>query len=88
MRTRSRTVSRRVILQAALAATGGVGFASGGTMASPEARGGRTAHAGLAPVKALVFDNPYRFYTQANSEFFKGTRIEQKLQAQPQKRAA
>ncbi len=41
-----------------------------------------------ADFKALVFDNPYRFYTQAHPEFFKGTRIEQKLQVRSQKRAA
>ncbi|MGH8810579.1 MAG: amidohydrolase family protein [Advenella sp.] len=32
-----------------------------------------------ADFKALVFDNPYRFYTQANPQFFKGTAIEKKL---------
>ena len=35
-----------------------------------------------ADFKALVFDNPYRFYTQAHPQFFKGTRIEKTLQAQ------
>ncbi|MFV5516920.1 amidohydrolase family protein [Acinetobacter gerneri] len=29
--------------------------------------------------KALVFDNPYRFYTENNPDFFKGTQVEQKL---------
>ncbi len=29
--------------------------------------------------KALVFDNPYRFYTANNPEFFKGTQVEAKL---------
>ncbi|RZJ22116.1 MAG: amidohydrolase [Acinetobacter sp.] len=29
--------------------------------------------------KALVFDNPYRFYTANNPDFFKGTQVEQKL---------
>jgi len=29
--------------------------------------------------KALVFGNPYRLYTEANADFFKGTRVEQKL---------
>ncbi|GAA5231531.1 amidohydrolase family protein [Verticiella sediminum] len=31
---------------------------------------------GAADFKALVFDNPYRFYTQANADFFKGTAVE------------
>jgi len=30
--------------------------------------------------KALVFDNPYRFYTANNPDFFKGTQVETKLQ--------
>lgn len=30
--------------------------------------------------KAMVFDNPYRFYTANNPEFFKGTQVEHKLQ--------
>jgi 2-haloacid dehalogenase len=55
MRTKSGTVSRRVILQSALLATGSVRFASGGTMSSPGAQGG-PAQPGLASVKALVFD--------------------------------
>ncbi len=29
-----------------------------------------------ADFKAWVFDNPYRFYTQANPDFFKGTAVE------------
>lgn len=29
--------------------------------------------------KSWVFDNPYRFYTQANADFFKGTSVEQAL---------
>ena len=37
--------------------------------------------------KALVFGNPYRFYTQANPDFFRGTAIERKL-ASPVARAA
>lgn len=32
-----------------------------------------------ADFKAYVFDNPYRLYTEANADFFKGTVIEQKL---------
>ena len=31
--------------------------------------------------KALVFGNPYRFYTEANPAFFQGTAIERKLAA-------
>ena len=29
--------------------------------------------------RALVFENPYRFYTEANPEFFAGTAIADKL---------
>ncbi len=36
-----------------------------------------------ADFKALVFDNPYRFYTQANPQFFKGTAVEKKLGPSP-----
>lgn len=32
-----------------------------------------------ADFKAYVFENPYRLYTEANPDFFKGTVIEQKL---------
>jgi hypothetical protein len=32
-----------------------------------------------AGFKALVFGNPYRLYTEANPQFFKGTRVEEKL---------
>ena len=32
-----------------------------------------------ADFKALVFDNPYRFYTANNPNFFKGTQVEEKL---------
>lgn len=32
-----------------------------------------------ADFKAFVFDNPYRFYTQANPAFFAGTAVEEKL---------
>lgn len=32
-----------------------------------------------ADFKAYVFSNPYKFYTQANPNFFKGTQIEAKL---------
>jgi len=32
-----------------------------------------------ADFKALVFDNPYRFYTANNPDFFKGTAVEEKL---------
>lgn len=31
--------------------------------------------------KSLVFDNPYRFYTANNPDFFKGTQIEAKLKS-------
>lgn len=31
--------------------------------------------------KALVYENPYRFYTANNPHFFKGTRVEEKLKA-------
>jgi len=34
-----------------------------------------------ADFKSLVFDNPYRFYTANNPDFFKGTAVEEKLQA-------
>jgi hypothetical protein len=37
--------------------------------------------------KAFVFGNPYRFYTEANPNFFKGTQVESKL-ATPAARAA
>jgi hypothetical protein len=30
--------------------------------------------------KALVYENPYRFYTANNPGFFKGTKVEEKLQ--------
>ncbi len=33
--------------------------------------------------KALVFSNPYRLYTEANPDFFRGTEIERKLAARP-----
>ena len=33
--------------------------------------------------KALVFGNPYRLYTEANPDFFRGTEIERKLAARP-----
>jgi predicted TIM-barrel fold metal-dependent hydrolase len=33
--------------------------------------------------KAFVFENPYKFYTQSNPEFFKGTEVERKLAAKP-----
>ena len=36
-----------------------------------------------ADFKALVFDNPYRFYTEANPQFFKGTAVEKKLPSSP-----
>ena len=32
-----------------------------------------------ADFKAWVFDNPYKFYTEANANFFKGTAVEAKL---------
>lgn len=32
-----------------------------------------------ADFKAYVFENPYKFYTEANPDFFKGTAIESKL---------
>lgn len=32
--------------------------------------------------KALVFENPYRFYTANNPDFFKGTAVEEKLKKQ------
>jgi hypothetical protein len=32
-----------------------------------------------ADFKAYVFENPYRLYTEANPEFFKGTAVEAKL---------
>ncbi len=35
-----------------------------------------------ADFKAFVFDNPYKFYQEANPNFFKGTAIEAKLKAQ------
>lgn len=35
-----------------------------------------------ADFKALVFENPYRFYTANNPDFFKGTQVEAKLQKQ------
>ena len=31
--------------------------------------------------KAYVFDNPYRFYTEANPRFFEGTQVAAKLKA-------
>ncbi|WP_238891872.1 amidohydrolase family protein [Achromobacter insuavis] len=38
--------------------------------------------------KALVFGNPYRFYTEANPAFFQGTAIERKLATAAPARAA
>ncbi len=32
-----------------------------------------------ADFKALVFDNPHRFYTEANPRFFEGTEVGRKL---------
>ncbi|UXY15495.1 hypothetical protein N8I74_00320 [Chitiniphilus purpureus] len=32
-----------------------------------------------ADFKALVFENPYQLYTEANPDFFKGTAVERKL---------
>jgi hypothetical protein len=32
-----------------------------------------------ADFKAWTFDNPYKLYTEANANFFRGTRVEQKL---------
>lgn len=37
--------------------------------------------------KAFVFSNPYKFYTEANADFFKGTAVEAKLQAAAAKAA-
>ncbi|OUM03961.1 amidohydrolase family protein [Variovorax sp. JS1663] len=34
---------------------------------------------GAADFKALVFDNPHRFYTEANPRFFEGTEVGRKL---------
>jgi hypothetical protein len=34
-----------------------------------------------ADFKAYVFDNPYKLYTEANPDFFKGTQVEAKLKA-------
>ncbi|MBT2304070.1 amidohydrolase family protein [Variovorax paradoxus] len=36
---------------------------------------------GAADFKALVFDNPHRFYTEANPRFFEGTEVGRKLAA-------
>jgi hypothetical protein len=37
-----------------------------------------------ADFKAWTFDNPYKLYTEANADFFRGTQVEQKLkQRQP-----
>lgn len=40
-----------------------------------------------ADFKALVFGNPYRFYTEANPTFFRGTDIERKLAGKTAKAA-
>jgi predicted TIM-barrel fold metal-dependent hydrolase len=40
-----------------------------------------------ADFKAYVFENPYRLYTEANPDFFKGTAVEKKLQARQPKAA-
>jgi predicted TIM-barrel fold metal-dependent hydrolase len=37
--------------------------------------------------KAWVFENPYKFYTEANTNFFKGTAVEAKLAARAERRA-
>ena len=36
---------------------------------------------GEADFKAYVFENPYKLYTEANPDFFKGTAVEAKLNA-------
>ena len=43
-----------------------------------------------ADFKAWVFENPYKLYTQANADFFKGTAVESKLprKAKPSARVA
>jgi hypothetical protein len=41
-----------------------------------------------ADFKAWVFDNPYKFYTEANPSFFKGTAVEAKLKAHVGQRPA
>jgi hypothetical protein len=41
-----------------------------------------------ADFKAWVFENPYKFYTQANASFFKGTAVEAKLARQSDRNAA
>lgn len=38
--------------------------------------------------KAWVFDNPYKLYTEANENFFKGTAIEEKVRARNERVAA
>lgn len=38
--------------------------------------------------QAWVFSNPYKFYTQANPNFFKGTAVEHKLAARSVPQAA
>jgi hypothetical protein len=32
-----------------------------------------------ADFKAYVFENPYKLYTEANPDFFKGTSVEEKM---------
>ncbi|MFC4273979.1 amidohydrolase family protein [Achromobacter aloeverae] len=41
-----------------------------------------------ADFKAFVFGNPYRFYTEANPNFFAGTEVERKLTSAARKQAA
>ena len=41
-----------------------------------------------ADFKAWVFGNPYKFYTEANANFFKGTAVEAKLARGEQRAAA
>ncbi|HEY6881630.1 MAG TPA: amidohydrolase, partial [Polyangiales bacterium] len=38
--------------------------------------------------KAWTFDNPYKLYTEANANFFKGTQVEHKLKARGRAEAA
>ena len=38
-----------------------------------------------ADFKAYVFENPYKFYTESNADFFKGTAVEAKLKARAAK---
>lgn len=40
-----------------------------------------------ADFKACVFDNPYRLYTEAKADFFKGTAVEARLKAREAKHA-